>query len=168
MFHRGDAKAGRLEPNETVITKSPPLTREGVVALLQQGQSLVPEMFGETPDENMLSFRISPPPLRLDPGGVVRIGNSRISLDQIIEHYEDGMTPEEMVRAHDTLVLADVYSVVAYYLRNHDEALAYLTRRGGEAAELRAKIEANRPRITREDLLARRSARKKNHAPTGK
>jgi hypothetical protein len=38
-------------------------------------------------------------PLRVDEGGAVRVGNSRISLDLIVEQYENGMTPEELVCA---------------------------------------------------------------------
>ena len=44
--------------------------------------------------------------LRLDDGGVLRVGKSRISLDLIVGLYENGMTPEDIVRAYDTLVLA--------------------------------------------------------------
>src|SRR5713226_4746198 len=50
------------------------------------------------------------PPLRVDEGGAVRVGKTRISLDLIVEQYENGMTPEDMVRAYDTLMLADVYA----------------------------------------------------------
>ena len=99
------------------------------------------------------------PPLRVDEGGVVRVGNGRISLDLIVEQYENGMTPEDMVRAYDTLALADAYAVIAYYLRHRDEVRAYLKRRGEQAEALRAKIEAERPRVTREELLARRLPR---------
>lgn len=106
-------------------------------------------------------------PLRGDDGGTVRVGHSRISLDLIVEQYENGMTPEDMVRAYDTLLLADVYAVIAYYLRHRDEVRAYLKRRKEEAEVLRAKIESARPRVTREELLARRRAREKDHAPTG-
>ena len=98
------------------------------------------------------------PPLRVDEGGAVRVGNSRISLDLIVEQYENGMTPEDMVRAYDTLLLADVHAVIAYYLRHRDEVRAYLKRRAEEAAALRAKIEDEHPRVSREELLARRSA----------
>jgi uncharacterized protein (DUF433 family) len=108
-----------------------------------------------------------PPPLRVDEEGAVRVGKSRISLDLVVEQYENGMTPEDMVRAYDTLVLADVYSVIAYYLRHRDEVQAYLKRRQEEAGALRAMIEAERPRVSREELLARRSAREKANAPTG-
>src|SRR5712692_1480898 len=96
------------------------------------------------------------PPLRVDKGGAVRVGKSRISLDLVVQQYENGMTPEDMVRAYDTLVLADVHAVIAYYLRHRDEVWAYRKRRTEEAESLRARIEAERPRVAREELLARR------------
>ncbi len=82
--------------------------------------------------------------LRTDDGGVVRVGKSRVSLDLVVEQYEDGLTPEDMVRAYDTLVLPDVYATIAYYLRYRDEVRVYLKRRAEEAAALQAKIEAER------------------------
>jgi uncharacterized protein (DUF433 family) len=107
------------------------------------------------------------PPLRVDDGGAVRVGKSRVSLDLVVEQYENGMTPEDMVRAYDTLELADVHAVIAYYLRHRDEVRAYLRRREEEAEALRTKIEAERPRVSREELLARRRARETADAPTG-
>lgn len=107
------------------------------------------------------------PPLRMDEGGAVRVGRSRISLDLVVGQYENGMTPEDMVRAYDTLVLADVYAVVAYYLRHRDEVRVYLTRRQDEAAALQARIEAEHPRLSRSELSARRSAEETANAPTG-
>ncbi len=115
----------------------------------------------------LLPLHAAPPPLRGDEGGIVRVGNSRISLDLIVEQYENGMTPEDMVRAYDTLVLADVHAVIAYYLRHRDEVRAYLKRRAAEAETLRAKIEAEHPRISREELLAHRRAKEKADAPAG-
>ncbi len=103
----------------------------------------------------------------MDEGGAVWVGKSRISLDLVVGQYENGMTPEDMVRAYDTLVLADVHAAIAYYLRHKDEVRAYLKRREEEAEALRAKIEAERPRVSREELLARRSAREKADAPAG-
>jgi uncharacterized protein (DUF433 family) len=115
----------------------------------------------------VLSLHPDLPPLRVDEGGVVRVARSRISIDLIVGQYEKGMTPEDMVRASDTLILADVYAVIAYYLRHRDEVRAYLKRREAEAEALRAKIEREHPPISREELLARRVAREKADAPTG-
>lgn len=107
------------------------------------------------------------PPLRVDEGGVVRVGKGRVSLDLVVEQYENGMTPEDMVRAYDTLELADVHAVVAYYLRHREEVRAYLKRRTAEAESLRTRIETERPRLSRQDLLTRHSAPEKAHAPPG-
>lgn len=107
-------------------------------------------------------------PLRVDEGGVVRVGNSRISLDLIVEGYENGVTPEDLVRSYDTLALADVYAAISYYLRHRDLVRAYLRRRVEEAEGLRVKIEAQRPPIARDELLQRRLSKEAGHAPTGK
>jgi uncharacterized protein (DUF433 family) len=107
-------------------------------------------------------------PLRLDEGGTVRVGKSRVSLDLVVEQYENGMSPEDMVRAYDTLALADAHAAIAYYLRYRDEVRAYLNQRAEEADSMQAKVEAERPRVSRDELLARRSAREREDAPTGK
>ena len=70
-------------------------------------------------------------------GGGVRVGNGRISLDLVVEQYENGVTPDDMAHAYDILVLAALYAVIAYYLRHRDEVRAYLKRRGQEAQTLR-------------------------------
>ena len=114
-----------------------------------------------------LAVHVDFPPLRVDEGGAVRVGKSRISLDLVVEQYENGMTPEEIVRAYDTLALADIHAVIAYYLRHREEVRAYLKRREVEARALREKIESERPRVSREELLARRSAKEKDDAPVG-
>jgi uncharacterized protein (DUF433 family) len=101
----------------------------------------------------------------VDEGGVVRVGKSRVSLDLVIEQYENGMTPEDLVRAYDTLALADVHAAIAYYLRHRDDVRAYLKRRVEEAEAMRVKLESERPRVTREELLARSTAGEKADAP---
>jgi uncharacterized protein (DUF433 family) len=112
-----------------------------------------------------LTLHADRPPLRVDEGSAVRVGKSRISLDLVVEQYENGMTPEDMVRAYDTLELADVHAVIAYYLRHREEVQAYLKRREEQAEALRAKIEAERPRVSRQELLARRSVVERGVSP---
>ncbi len=114
-----------------------------------------------------LSFDAEPPPIRLDEGGVVRVGDTRISLDLVVEQFESGRTPEDMVRLYDTLALPDVYAAIAYYLRHRGELAAYLQRRAGEAESLQNQIESQRPRVTRDELLKRQSAAEAANAPTG-
>jgi uncharacterized protein (DUF433 family) len=120
-----------------------------------------------TKSNNNLPLQSDPPPLRVDEGGAVRIGRSRISLDLLVEQYENGMTPEDLVRAYDTLDLAEVHAAIAYYLRHRAEVQAYLQQRNKEAEVLKNEIKASRPGISRAELLARRSAREKADAPTG-
>lgn len=107
------------------------------------------------------------PPLCVVEGGAIRVGKTRITLDLVVEEYESGMTPEDMVRAYDTLVLADVYAAIAYYLAHRDAVREYMRRREREAAALRAEIEASQPRISLEGLLARRAAKENVNAATG-
>lgn len=116
---------------------------------------------------NGLPLDAEPPPLRVDDGGAVRIGKSRVILDVVVEQYENGMTPEDLVRAYDTLALADVHAVISYYLRHRGDVQTYLKRRKHEAETPRAKIEAEHPRISRQNLLARRGAKGRADAPTG-
>src|SRR5260370_41672162 len=93
-----------------------------------------------------LTLHAEAPPLRVDEAGAIRVGKSRISLDLIVEQYENGMTPEDLARAYDTLVLADVHGVVGYYLRHRAQVRAYLKRPTEEAGALRTQIEAQHPR----------------------
>lgn len=113
-----------------------------------------------------LPIHVDGPALRVDEGGVVRVGSSRVSLDLVVEQYENGMTAEELAAAYDTLALADAYAAIAYYLRHGQEVRSYLTRRRGEAAAMRQQIEARGPRLSREELV-RRSAKEKVDAPAG-
>jgi uncharacterized protein (DUF433 family) len=107
------------------------------------------------------------PPLREDMSGTLRVGQSRVTLDAVISQYNNGMTPEDLVRAFDTLDLADVHAVIAYYLRHRQDVERYLEERSAAADRLQKKIEAAQPRISRAELLARRTAMEAENAAAG-
>ena len=72
------------------------------------------------------------PPLNLADGDTPRVGNTRIPLERVIYAFNHGCVPEEIVHKYPTLDLADVYAVLAYYLRHReavDTALACAIRR---------------------------------------
>jgi uncharacterized protein (DUF433 family) len=101
-----------------------------------------------------------PVALRLDENGDYRVGDSRILLDLVVHEFEEGATPEQIIQSYDTLRLADVYSVITYYLRHLEEVKEYLKRREEEADKLQAEIEARQGDMSefRNRLLARRAA----------
>lgn len=96
------------------------------------------------------------PPLKIDADGVVRVGGTRVTLESVIHAYLQGATPEEIVRAFDTLKLADVHDVISHYLRNRAEVQAYLAHSAEEADRVRRENEA---RFPADELRARMNAR---------
>lgn len=99
-----------------------------------------------------------PLPLKWVPDGAVRIGRTRVSLDSVIYHFNNGSSPEEIRDRFPTLDLADIYGTIAYYLRHREEVDAFLAARRREGEELRRKIEELcPPDDLRERLLARQA-----------
>src|SRR5438552_7995502 len=97
-----------------------------------------------------------PVPLRLDASGVLRIGNTRVTLDTVLAAYRDGASAEEIAVRYDTLALADVHAVIAYCLRHPDDVEAYLADRRSAAEEARAQVRARQGmQAVRERLEAR-------------
>ena len=102
----------------------------------------------------------TPIPLKTDMDGVVRVGNTRVTLDTVIAAFKDGATAEEIVSQYPSLLLADVYAVIGYYLQQQPEVEAYLSQRQQIANKIRKQNEArfNQQGI-RDRLLARQSQR---------
>jgi uncharacterized protein (DUF433 family) len=100
-----------------------------------------------------------PVPLREDATGALRVGETRVLLELVVHAFEDGATPETIVQRDPTLRLAEVYAVIAYYLRHKEEIRDYLRRREELAREVKARIEGSQPDLSgiRQRLLARRS-----------
>lgn len=97
-------------------------------------------------------------PLTVDDGSTVRVGGTRVTLDTVVSVFRQGHSAEEIVRRYPVLAVADVYSVIGYYLRHTAEVDAYLGERQREAEEIRRQIgeQADPPRL-REKLKAYRA-----------
>ena len=76
-----------------------------------------------------------PVPLDQDETGAIRVGKTRVLLELVIEAYVDGATPETIVQWFESLRLADVYTVISYYLNHEEEVKEYLRQRDELAAE---------------------------------
>ena len=98
-------------------------------------------------------------PLKCDADGVMRVGGTRVRLDTVVFAFNAGATAEEIVQQYPSLMLADVYAVLTYYLRHRSEVDGYVAARQAEAAKSRVDNEARFPaQDIRERLLARRKS----------
>lgn len=106
-----------------------------------------------------LTAAIDPTPIREDADGVIRVGETRVRLASVLYHHKQGATPEEIRERFPVVSLADVYAIIAYYLRHHDEVETYLSEEEAEAERVHRLAEA-RPetKALREKLLARRDS----------
>lgn len=98
-------------------------------------------------------------PLETDADGVMRVGQTRVTLDTVVTAFKDGATAEEIAQQYPTVALADVYYVIGYYLRRRDEVDAYLGKRRKDADVLQGRMEARfNPVGIRERLMARQKS----------
>jgi uncharacterized protein (DUF433 family) len=97
-----------------------------------------------------LALEAIPVPLRDDGHGGLRVGPTRVSLESVWHLHQQGASPADIVRAFDTLQLADVYAVLAWALRHSEDPGAYLKGRDEEAAQTRRQLEEARLTPSRE------------------
>lgn len=96
-------------------------------------------------------------PIETDADGVTCVGGTRVTLDTVVAAFDSGATAEEIVQQYPPLTLADVYSVIAYYLRHESEVRAYLAERQRKAVQVREENERRfDPTGIRDRLVARR------------
>ena len=100
-------------------------------------------------------------PLTQNEQGTIRVGQTRVTLESVIYCFQEGASPEAIVDAYPTLTLSDVYLVLGYYLRHHDEVTEYLQSQREDVQAIRAHDEARFPQRTglRAQLLARQTQR---------
>ncbi len=109
-----------------------------------------------------MSVAPEPMPLSADADGVIRVGNTRVTLDTVVGAFQDGMTAEGIVEQYSSLALEDVYWVIGYYLRHRGQVEGYLEQRQARAGEVRRE---NESRFDPVGIRARLLARKKPAGP---
>ena len=100
-------------------------------------------------------------PLTVAENGVIRIADSRISLESVLHHFNLGATAEQIVHKFPALELADVYAVIAHYLANRQTVDDYISQQDAKAETFKKKLEEDTEYQTwraglRERLLARK------------
>lgn len=95
-------------------------------------------------------------PLTAEDSGVVRIANTRISLEAVVELFRSGETPEQIIEAYPVLHLDDVYAVFTYCLKHPEEIALYLQEQASLASEARYHARTiAKPQLTRAELRRR-------------
>jgi uncharacterized protein (DUF433 family) len=106
-------------------------------------------------------IKAQPVPLTMDQEGVLRVGGTRVTLDTVVEAFQEGLTAEEIVQQYPSLSLPDVYAVLSYYLSHQDEVERYME----ERKRMRDKIKRQNERLfdptgIRNRLLARKRSKR--------
>ena len=83
-------------------------------------------------------------PLREDPPGVIRVGQSRVLLELVLRAFNRGESAEGIVRSYPALRLADVYAVIGRYLANPVPFDDYLDSAFEQADAVRREIETRK------------------------
>jgi uncharacterized protein (DUF433 family) len=106
-----------------------------------------------------LSVAAEPVPFIVGADGVARIGGTRVTLDTVVRAFERGESAEQIGAAYPVLRPADVYAVIAYYLRHRAEVEEYLRFRQRQVEDAHRLIESQPGRTElHERLKARRSS----------
>src|SRR5947209_10531190 len=59
----------------------------------------------------------------------IRVKGTRIAIEYLLEHFNDGWSPEQILRNYQpNITLEQVYATLTYYLHNKTEIDAYLRR----------------------------------------
>jgi uncharacterized protein (DUF433 family) len=95
--------------------------------------------------------------VRVDKGGVYRVGASRVMLDSVVAAFRQGHSPETIKQQYPALSLEEVYGSIAYYLAHVGEVDAYLRRQDAVWEQWRARSE-EQPSAVAERLRALRKA----------
>jgi uncharacterized protein (DUF433 family) len=102
-------------------------------------------------------------PLRTEEG-VIRVGNTRVTLSAVIADFQRGASPEEIVKHYSALNVAHVYLVIGYYLQNQAMVDAHLDEEERLAEAARRAYEADHPNDSLRERLTAALAEQRKQA----
>jgi uncharacterized protein (DUF433 family) len=82
-------------------------------------------------------------PLRLTEDGTIRVAESRVSLDSVVQHYKLGASAEQIAQKFPALELADVYAAITYYLNHEESVEEYLRQQEAKGDEVQRSVESD-------------------------
>ena len=95
--------------------------------------------------------------------GVYKVGDTRVSLDTVVYHFNKGSDAAEIQHDYDSMSLAQVHAAIAYYLHNSAKVDEYLAKREIEREQQWREHEGQfPPKITHEMLLTRKNGEDPN------
>ena len=108
-----------------------------------------------------------PLPLQVDADGVIRVADTRVTLETVIAAFAKGATAEQIAHDYPVVPLVDIYAVITFYLRQPEAVDAYLAEQRRTGQHLRRQMEARfDPHGIRDRLLARRTPKGQPDATT--
>jgi uncharacterized protein (DUF433 family) len=116
--------------------------------------------------QSSLALEREMPPLHQDAHGVIRIGQTRVTLESVISLFEQGASAEEIALRYDVLDLHDIYATLSYYLGHQPEAKEYLDRARQASVGARRDAERRSPAAQIRERLGRYRTRANDH-PAG-
>lgn len=91
------------------------------------------------------------PPIR-EADGALRVGRTGVTLETVLWAFQQGATPDDIKRQFPSLELADIYDVIAYYLRHRETVDEYLRQREQVYRETTERLKTEFPQ---DDVRAR-------------
>jgi len=97
-------------------------------------------------------------PLHYDDRGTIRVKGSRVTLDTIVIRMQVGDTPEEIHDGFPSVTLAQINTIIDWYLNNQMVADEHLREYEAEGERIRKEIESQPEYQARRAELRRRIA----------
>ena len=96
-------------------------------------------------------------PVRRDTVGVLRVGNTRVTLDTIVTAYEAGSTALEISHDYDAVMLSEISAAIDFYLHHKQTLEPYFASRTQASTSALSNISIRQATsFIRDQLLVRR------------